>query len=78
MNIKDVTQLKAGERGKIIEIRGGYNLLKKLGLLGIRVGVNVIKISSQIMRGPITLRVGNSRIAIGYGMAKKILVRVEK
>jgi Fe2+ transport system protein FeoA len=30
------------------------------------------------MRGPVTVRVGNSQVAIGFGMANKILVEPEQ
>jgi Fe2+ transport system protein FeoA len=30
------------------------------------------------MRGPITIRIDNSQIAIGFGMARKIILQVEK
>jgi ferrous iron transport protein A len=46
--------------------------------MGIRVGKKVTKVSSQFMRGPVTLRVDNSQVAIGFGMAMKILVELEK
>ena len=74
----DLTQLKEGESGLVIEIQGGYGLNHRLESLGIRVGKKVTKVSSQFMRGPVTLRVDNSQVAIGFGMAMKILVELEK
>lgn len=70
----DITQLNEGEKAKIIEIQGGWGLIKKLDALGIRPGMEIKKISSQVLRGPQTLQVGNTQIAIGFGMAKKIIV----
>jgi ferrous iron transport protein A len=70
----DLTQLKEGESGLVMEIQGGYGLHGRLESLGIRVGKRVTKVSSQLMRGPVTLRVDNSQVAIGFGMARKILV----
>lgn len=74
----DLTQMKGGESGLVIEIQGGYGLNRRLESLGIRVGKKVTKVSSQLMRGPVTLRVDNSQVAIGFGMAMKILVELEK
>jgi ferrous iron transport protein A len=74
----DLTQLKEGENGLVVEIQGGYGLNRRLESLGIRVGKKVTKVSSQLMRGPVTLRVDNSQVAIGFGMAMKILVDLEK
>jgi len=73
----DLTQLKEGESGVVEEIQGGFGLTRRLESLGLRAGKKVTKVSSQLMRGPITIRIGNSQIAIGFGMAKKIILRVE-
>ncbi|MCK4689346.1 MAG: ferrous iron transport protein A [Candidatus Marinimicrobia bacterium] len=72
----DLTQLNQGQTAVIIDIRGGYGLSRRLETMGIKPGVMITKVSSQLMRGPITLRVGNSQIAIGFGMAKKIIVNI--
>lgn len=72
-----MTQLEEGEGGLVVEINGGYGLVRRLESLGIRVGKKVTKVSSQFMRGPVTVRIGNSHVAIGFGMAKKIFVEIE-
>lgn len=74
----DLTQLEEGESGVVMNIQGGYGLTRRLESLGIRVGKNVTKVSSQLMRGPVTVRMDNSEVAIGFGMARKILVEIEK
>ena len=78
MTAKDLTQLEEGETGVVVSIHGGYGLLHRLESLGIRVGKKVTKVSSQLMRGPITLRVDNCQVAMGFGMARKIMVELEK
>jgi len=50
-------------------------MMKKVETLGIRVGCEIEKLSSHMMRGPVIVRIGNTRAAIGYGMAKKIIVK---
>jgi len=74
----DLTQLQEGESGVVMNIQGGYGLTRRLESLGIRVGKKVTKVSSQLMRGPVTVRMDNSEVAIGFGMARKILVEIEK
>ena len=76
MDKTDLTQLNQGQTAVIINIRGGYGLSRRLETMGIKPGVMITKVSSQLMRGPITLRVGNSQIAIGFGMARKIIVKI--
>jgi len=73
----DLTRMKRGEKGKVVKIVGGFGLLRRLEALGIRNGVEVTKASAQIMRGPITLKAGNTEVAIGYGMAKRVFVELE-
>jgi len=72
----DLTQLKEQESGIVIRIEGGFGLVRRLESLGIRVGKKVTKVSSQFMRGPITIRIDNFQVAIGFGMAKKVIVEV--
>ncbi|MEO0184403.1 MAG: fused ferrous iron transport protein A/B, partial [candidate division WOR-3 bacterium] len=68
---------KPGEKGKIVEITGGKGLLTRLDALGISPGAEVTKISEQIMHGPVVVKIGNTQVAIGYGMARKVIVSVE-
>lgn len=70
----DLTRIKVGEKGIVVRILGGYGLRKKLETLGIREGMEIMKVSSQFMGGPLIVQVGNTQVAIGFGMARKILV----
>ena len=45
-----LTQLRAGQRGRIVRIIGGRGLACKLEALGIREGEEVRKVSEQWMR----------------------------
>ncbi|MBI4655648.1 MAG: FeoA domain-containing protein [Elusimicrobia bacterium] len=71
-----LTDLDRGKTGKVLEISGGRGIRQKLDALGIRTGVKIKKISSQILRGPAIVQAGNTKVAIGYGMAGKIIVDV--
>jgi len=77
MTAKDLTQLKEGETGTVVGIHGGHGLVCRLESMGIRAGKRVTKVSSQIMRGPVTLRVDQGQVAMGFGMAKKIQIETE-
>ena len=74
----DLTQLDEGESGVVVDIQGGYGLTRRLESVGIRVGKKVTKVSSQFMRGPVTIRIDNFQVAIGFGMARKVLVEKEE
>ncbi len=61
-----------GKKVKLIEITAGTKLRRRLTELGLTPGVEL-----QIMQdqgGPLLLSVYNSRLAVGRGMAHKILV----
>jgi ferrous iron transport protein A len=74
----DLSQLREGESGRVVLISGGHGLIRRLESLGIRVGKRVTKVSSQLMRGPVTVRVNGFQVAVGFGMARKILVETER
>ena len=74
----DLTQLQPGETGIVEEMQGGHGLIKKLQSMGVRQGKRIVKVSSHFWRGPQTVEVDNIQIAIGFGMAKKIMVAVKR
>jgi ferrous iron transport protein A len=69
-----INDLPVGKKGIIKTINGGYGLIQKLDALGIREGIEIVRISTQWMKGPATIRYGNSEVAIGHNMATKIMV----
>ncbi|MFC1901234.1 ferrous iron transport protein A [Chloroflexota bacterium] len=71
-----LSKMDAGQTGTVVDIRGGQNVTSRLNALNIRIGKEITKISSMLMRGPVTIEVGNSRVAIGYGMANRIIVEI--
>ena len=75
--VVSIVVLKAGEKGIIASINGGFGMVRKLNALGIHEGRVITKVSTQWMRGPIVIRIGSTDMAIGYGMASKIMVRRE-
>ncbi|MEN3013811.1 MAG: FeoA family protein [Endomicrobiia bacterium] len=74
--IKDLTQLESKQKGKIIEIPNDSKTLKKLDALGIRVGIEVLKLSSIFPKGPVIIQIGNTQIALSHNIAKKIKVEI--
>lgn len=72
-----VAQMRTGERGRIIEITGGHGPTRRLEAMGIRPGKKIAKVSSMLMRGPVTIQVDGVQVAIGFGIARRILVELE-
>jgi len=71
-----LSQMQTGQSGTVIQVQGGRGLINRLSALGIRPGQRVTKVSSMFMRGPVTVQLGNAQVAIGFGMAKRIIVEL--
>lgn len=78
MTTVDLTQLEEGESGRVVLVSGGHGLIRRLESLGVRVGKKVTKVSAQFMRGPVTVRIDGFQVALGFGMARKVLVEIER
>ena len=66
-----LSQLGIGELARIAAIEGGRGLRQRLYLRGLFEG-KVIRVVSNY--GPVTVEVDRSVVAIGRGMAQKILI----
>ena len=78
MKYKDLTQIRQGKDVKVVDIKDGNRFREKVDSMGLRIGVRVKKLSGQVLNGPITIKIGNTKVALGHGMAKKILVISEQ
>ena len=72
--VRPLTELREGEKGVVIHLRGGERFHNRLSTLGVRVGAPVTKGSSQVLKGPVIINVGSTQVAVGYKMATKIIV----
>ena len=63
-----------GEDVQLIAIRGGQRMRKRLADLGLNVGMTV-RVMQHNHHGPLILAVKDSRLAVGRGMAHKIMVQ---
>ena len=68
-------QMHPGETGEILDIRGGRGPVRRLTELGLAPGVTVRIVSDAGSSGPLIVKVGDARIGIGRGMARRVLVR---
>jgi ferrous iron transport protein A len=69
-----VVHMSVGESGVVIKVNGGQGLVNRLASLGIRPGRRITKVSAMFLHGPITVEVDRVQLAIGYGMARRIIV----
>ena len=62
----------AGEKVRLENIRGGENLVHRLTAMGMTPGVELSIV--QDSGGPLLISVRDTRIALGRGMAQKVMV----
>ncbi len=62
-----------GEVVQVVDIKAGRGLTRRLADMGLTPGVRIRVISSQ-MPGPVIIDLRGSRLALGHGVAQKILV----
>lgn len=62
-----------GEQLRIVAYRGGREMERKLADLGLVVG-SVVKVVSRHGRGPLILARDHARIAVGSGIAHRVVV----
>ena len=72
-----VARMGTGQSGTVVQMTGGHGLSQRLQALGVRPGKKITKVSSMFGRGPVTVQIDNTQIAIGYGMADKIIVEID-
>lgn len=75
--IVSLAELDPLRHGKIMEINGWPNFVRRLEAMGLRPGRRVMKISGQFLRGPVTVSVGHTSMALGHGMAMRVMVEIE-
>ena len=69
-----LTRLPAGGRGRVVSVAGGHRMAERLLAMGIRPGQTITKLSAMFLRGPVTVKAGRTQLALGHGMARKIMV----
>jgi DtxR family Mn-dependent transcriptional regulator len=81
-----LTTLRNGETGTVTSIRAGsgrgfgrgWGFEQRLMDLGLTPGTKVTVVKSAPFHGPVEILVRGSRLALGRGMAEKILVEIDK
>lgn len=69
-------EMNIGQAGLITQITGGHGQKRHLRSIGFREGKNIKIITKQPVGGPIIVDMNGSQIAIGRGMAVRVLVNV--
>lgn len=73
--VKTLYQMNKGEKGKILLIKGGRGKTLRLAEMGLIPGEEVVLLQKSI--GPVIVKVKDTNLALGRGIAESILVEVE-
>ncbi len=73
-SITNLEALPAGHRARVVRINGGRGLVARLARLGIVPGAEVAVISRAPVGGPVLVEVDGARVALGRGVARKVVV----
>lgn len=74
-NHMPLVMVSEGEEVRLVGIRGGLNLRRRLADLGLNIGMTfrIVRVNPN---GPLILAVKDSRLALGRGMAHKVMVEI--
>ncbi len=62
------------KKAKVIDILGGQGIRQRLGQMGIHPGDIITILRFGVLRGPILIEVHGSQVALGRGIASRIVV----
>ena len=68
-----LAMVRPGELVTVIGVRAGWGLQRRLADMGLTPGVQIRVINSQ-MSGPVLIDLRGSRVALGRGVAQKVMV----
>jgi ferrous iron transport protein A len=70
-----LTCLKKGNKGKVIKIDACGFAVQRLNEMGLVPETEVKVLRNGILSGPVEIKVRNSHLVIGHGLASKIYVK---
>ena len=70
--------MQPGERGVVHAFQGGFEAAKRIQQMGVRIGKTIKKETGNPKKGPQSILVDNFKIAIGFGMAEKVIIEIKR
>jgi ferrous iron transport protein A len=68
-------QLSMGANARVVNFVGGPGLYRNLSQMGIHPGDTIVVSGSGAFRGPLLVEIHGIRIALGRGVARRIVVQ---
>jgi len=73
-----LADLAEGEKGVIVKAIGGFGLVRRLAEMGLTPGTEVKLVKKGSFGGPVEVEVRGVALALGRGVASKVLVKPVK
>jgi Fe2+ transport system protein FeoA len=70
-----LTDLREGEKSTMVLALGGHRMVRRLAEMGLTPGTEVTLVRSAPMHGPIEISVRGVSLALGRGIASRVLVK---
>ena len=70
---RPLSQVRAGEKVRVVRINAGHGLNSRLASMGLLPNVELTVVNNR-PRGPFVISVKDSKMMLGRGMAQKIMV----
>lgn len=67
-------QIIENRKAKVLDIQGGHGVRQRLSQMGIHPGDIITILRLGALRGPILVEVHGSQVALGRGIASRIIV----
>ncbi len=67
-------QIIENRKAKVLDIQGGHGVRQRLSQMGIHPGDIITILRFGALRGPILVEVHGSQVALGRGIASRIIV----
>jgi ferrous iron transport protein A len=74
MKRSTLDQLSGNQKARVLEYQGGLGVRKRLEHIGIHPGDVILVVQHGALGGPILIKVHGFQLALGRGIASKILV----
>ena len=67
-------QIYENRKAKVIDIQGGAGIRQRLSQMGIHPGDIITMVRYGALRGPLLIEIHGSQVALGRGIASKIIL----
>ena len=71
---RELAGIRPGERVRVCAIEGGWHVRQRLNKMGIHIGDQMFIKQAGPFHGPMLVETHGSLVAIGCGMARKVMV----